>query len=259
MMHRNRILDFSNLTCSDGNYVLGVDASRLCDVVRATAVGTLLAIVGVVIAIAAALLYRYSLELRVLLYARGWLRCLLPADKLDDNKRYDIFISFSHKDEDFVRDELLEKLEPEFKVCVHYRDWVVGDMIPTQIATSVEQSRRTVIVLSRNFLASLWAMNEFRAAHALAVKEKRVRVIVIVMEDCLKLEKEHEELKAYLSTNTYIKWKDPMFWERLRYALPQKRGKSHGVGDGEKIKAGGLNVQLNSKGELINAAFKESV
>ena len=38
-------------------------------------------------------------------------------------------------------------------------------MIPDQIIQSVEQSRRTLIVLSKAYVDSMWTKLEFRAAH----------------------------------------------------------------------------------------------
>ena len=38
-------------------------------------------------------------------------------------------------------------------------------MIPDQIIQSVEQSRRTLIVLSKAYVDSMWTQLEFRAAH----------------------------------------------------------------------------------------------
>ena len=51
------------------------------------------------------------------------------------------------------------------RCCVHTRDFKVGDPIPDQILASVEQSRRTVIVLSKEYTQATWTSMEFTAAH----------------------------------------------------------------------------------------------
>ena len=42
------------------------------------------------------------------------------------------------------------------RCCIHTRDWSVGEMIPDQIVASVHQSRRTLIVLSPEYVACSW-------------------------------------------------------------------------------------------------------
>ncbi|KAJ0169372.1 hypothetical protein K1T71_014959 [Dendrolimus kikuchii] len=163
----------------------------------------------------------------VKVYISKYFPYLMPEEKYDASKKFDVFISYAHQDEDFVRDMLLPKLEGppiNVKTCIHSRDWIVGEMIPYNIAKSVEESRRTVIVLSENFLKSIWGLLEFRTAHVQATKEGRTRVVVILLEDVMNKEDLNKEIKAYLRTNTYIKWGEPWFWEKLAYALP-KRGK----------------------------------
>ena len=53
-------------------------------------------------------------------------------------------------------------------------------MIPDQIIHSVESSRRTIIVLSKPYIQSMWTKLEFRAAHTQALQDKTQRVIIIV-------------------------------------------------------------------------------
>lgn len=172
-----------------------------------------LAIFGMLLCLLLAL---YKTEIKI------WISIhLLPVPLLEQNKKYDSFVSFSHKDEEFVIKQLVPELEKgsaPFKLCLHYRDWVVGDWIPSQIARSVDESRNTIIVLSPNFLESVWGLIEFRTAHMSALKDRQNRIIIIIYGE-MSTKDLDPELKSYLSMNTYIKWGDYLFWERLKYAL----------------------------------------
>ena len=90
-------------------------------------------------------------------------------------------------------------------------------MIPDQIIHSVESSRRTIIVLSKPYIQSMWTKLEFRAAHTQALQDKTERVIVIVKGELPKTEEMEEDLQKYISLNTYLEADDPWFWQKLRY------------------------------------------
>ncbi|XP_044745325.1 toll-like receptor 6 [Coccinella septempunctata] len=167
--------------------------------------------------------YKYQQEIKVWLYAKNLCVGFLEEEDLDKHKKFDVFLSFSHKDADFVENHLVPLMEDNpfnYKLCLHYRDWTPGSFITENIANSVASSKRTLIVLSPNFVESIWGKMEFRMAHLEAMKEKRNRVILLMKGD-VNTDELDEELKLYVSTNTYIKWGDPWFWKKLRYALPR--------------------------------------
>ncbi|KAL1488359.1 hypothetical protein ABEB36_014836 [Hypothenemus hampei] len=171
------------------------------------------------------LYYRYQTEIKIYLYARNMCLWFVTEDELDKDKIYDVFVSYANKDEHFVVEHLLPELENSansFKVCIHIRDWFPGEFIADQVIRSVRDSKRTLVVLSNHFLESVWGKMEFRTAHTQAISEKRARVIVVIFGE-LDENKLDDELKRYLTTNTYVKWGDKYFWEKLKFALPHNR------------------------------------
>ncbi|XP_055588252.1 protein toll-like [Uranotaenia lowii] len=223
--NQQRIGDINQLTCEGGTSFTSVTISDLCNRDLTVILGwsISLTILFILIAILTIFYYRYNMEIKVWLFKNGLFLWLVTEEELDKDKLYDAFISYSHKDEDFITEQLVPTLEKEpmnFKTCLHIRDWTAGEMISTQIIKSVEESRRTIVVLSSNFLESEWGKMEFRTAHINSMKEKRVRVIVIIYDEIGDIESLEPELKAYLKMNTYVKWGDPWFWDKLRYAMP---------------------------------------
>ena len=79
-------------------------------------------------------------------------------------QKYDAFISYHHEDSLWVRHELLPRLEnghSQFRVCVHERDFIVGETVADNIVSAINASRRMILLLSNAFLHSHWCHMEF--------------------------------------------------------------------------------------------------
>ncbi|XP_050329921.1 protein toll-like [Bactrocera neohumeralis] len=228
-VHHKRISDLDELTCADARYakILELAFNDICPTdMSLLFVSISLLVAALTLAVVSALYFRYQLEFKVWLYAHNACLWCVTEHELDKDKPFDAFISYSHKDEHFVVHELLPGLEQgdlPFRVCTHERNWLAGAYIPEQIIESVEQSRRTIIVLSQHFIESPWARMEFRTAHQSALNERRTRIIIIMYGEVTHMDALDTELQAYLKMNTYLKWNDPWFWRKLRYAMPFKR------------------------------------
>ncbi|OCT66617.1 hypothetical protein XELAEV_18042871mg [Xenopus laevis] len=142
---------------------------------------------------------------------------------------YHAFISYSHSDADWVRGELLYRLEscsPPYRVCIHERDFLPGRWIIDNIIENIENSRKTIFVLSHNFVNSEWCNYELYFAHQRAIGHSFEDVILVVkekvtMED---LPKRFQKLRKMLRTKTYLEWpsepsKQHFFWIQLKSIL----------------------------------------
>ncbi|OWF47576.1 toll-like receptor Tollo [Mizuhopecten yessoensis] len=174
----------------------------------------------VVVVVVLGLVFWHKNIIQVLCFAK--FGCRMSHEKSDVNQIYDAFISYSHKDEDFVIRELVPRLEDvdhRFKLCVHYRDFPIGASISETIVRSVECSRRTILIMSDNFLKSEWCQYEFQTAHSHVLQDRTNRLIIILLSD-VNVNEMSSDLKLYLQTRTYVKYSDPWFWEKLYYAMP---------------------------------------
>ncbi|GIY57032.1 protein toll [Caerostris darwini] len=167
---------------------------------------------------------RYHMDVKVWLYSHGvtWVK----EKDIDRDKEFDAFISFSHKDQDLVIQELVEVIEekdPDIRLCLHYKHFLPGEFIQRNIMRAVECSKRTVLVLSRNFLESEWCLLEFNAAHVQALKDHVPRIIIIKLPDQPKDDELPKEIQLYLNNTTYLIWGEKHFWSKLLYMLPRSQ------------------------------------
>jgi len=75
--------------------------------------------------------------------------------------KYDVFISYSRKDEDWAVNILLPALENAgLKVCIDFRDFEAGKPTILAMQDAAKESHHVVLVLTRNWLAGEWTLFE---------------------------------------------------------------------------------------------------
>ncbi|XP_013412983.1 protein toll [Lingula anatina] len=242
----NIIRDLDDITCVSGELgTLGKSIKNVpdnnfgCPIEKADIAAIVGGLVGsfVVIIACMLLLYKCNLKVRIWLYYKFRFRFFSKSDKQDSDKIYDAFISYSSLDEKYVVQTLVPGLEnqtPPFKVCVHYKHFIPGASIAESIVEAVENSKRTIMLLSQNFIHSEWCTYEFKTAHHQVLKDRSNHLIVVVLGDIPS--DLDSDLKLYLSTNTYLRADDSWFWEKLLYAMPKlENGRErHGHGHNQE-------------------------
>jgi len=103
----------------------------------------------------------------------------------ETNFKYDVFISYSHKDEEWVRNVLLPTLEKQaLKVCIDYRDFIAGKPAIINMADASETSRHTLLVLTPRWVESEWTLYEGILSRTDDPVGLQRRTIPLLLEKC---------------------------------------------------------------------------
>ncbi|XP_058799434.1 toll-like receptor 6 [Phymastichus coffea] len=234
--HKEKISDWRRVTCSLGMPLLAqvngsiVNCAALSSVtssVRDRSLETYLplllataALLCVILALLCAAL-RHRRALRAWAASRCGLRaCYKTAAFEDREKPFDAYISYSAVDESFVSRVLVPGLETNYRLCLHYRDLGAGSNVADAVAEAADSSRRTILVLSRNFLHGEWSRFEFKAALREALKGRGRSVILLLVGGVCPRDLD-SDLRKRLSSHTLLVWGDKLFWQKLRFAMPE--------------------------------------
>ncbi|XP_063074201.1 toll-like receptor 1 [Engraulis encrasicolus] len=161
-----------------------------------------------------------------------WIRVKRRARKGEDRLlrnsfRYHAFISYSQHDSAWVDTQLVPTLEGAgLSLCIHERDFVPGQWIVDNIINCVEDSYKTIFVLSQNFVQSDWCNYELFFAQHRAISVDQDSVVFILLEPIPpdSLPRRFLKLRTLLRKQTYLEWpkndcKKHLFWKSLRSML----------------------------------------
>jgi hypothetical protein len=140
--------------------------------------------------------------------------------------RYDAFVSYAEEDKPFV-EKLVSQLEAEgdLSLCIHDRDFVPGISIAENIFTSVNRSRKTIVVLSPNFVESEWCKYEIHIAKMEEIYSRDDEaVLFFILYEAVAAKEIPLCIMDLIQQKSYIKFPhddygDCVFWNRIRQTL----------------------------------------
>jgi Leucine-rich repeat (LRR) protein len=151
---------------------------------------------------------------------------------------YDVFVSYSESNRDWVLDEFISNVEKResINVCLHERDFQVGYGILENIVSCMDRSRCLLLLVSENFLLSQWCQFEMNLAQHRLLETRRDKLILVLLED-IPERKQPKTLKYLMKTKTYIKWpaggstdEKQLFWKRLKKSIVSSKWETESYG-----------------------------
>ena len=139
---------------------------------------------------------------------------------------FDAFVSYNHHDQRWVIERLLPALEYRggLKLCLHDRNWIAGQAIAENILESIENSNKTILVISNRFAQSEWCQLELHMAQHKVLTSRRDVLVLVVLEEP-EPQYTTKTLRHLMTTQTYMAWdpddpkKQRLFWQGLIRAI----------------------------------------
>ena len=98
---------------------------------------------------------------------------------------FDVFVSYSSKDKKWVRTELLKVIEDAgLKAFIDFRDFTPGAPSIKEMERGVVSSRRTLVILTPDYLVSAWAEIENIMVQTLDPANRDLRLIPLLKSAC---------------------------------------------------------------------------
>lgn len=184
-----------------------------------------------VVILVCGLIYRYRWKLRYLFFMAKSRYKRTPTGFQDEEiYDYDAFISYEDDDQYFVHNALLTNIERDgqFKVCVHKRDFIAGNEIAANITEAIHRSRKTVCIITPNFLNSYWCMFEFNMARMESIYSRNSEnILYLIFLEQIPTKRLPLVLLELVQSQSYMEFPNDeygnaVFWNNLKKVLSNR-------------------------------------
>ena len=161
---------------------------------------------------------------------RNFIKMKQVAETLTRNKQYDAFVSYCYQGQDLEFSEKIipQELEDEhgFTLCIHRRDFKAGWDIKWNIMNAIRNSNSAIIIMSQDYINSLWCVEEFEDCYMENTKDPEFKLFVILMQPVDTLNITNEYMKSFFAKKTYLERDDPKLFKKIaEYLFQMKHAK----------------------------------
>ncbi|XP_016098321.1 toll-like receptor 5 [Sinocyclocheilus grahami] len=132
-----------------------------------------------------------------------------------DRFLYDVYLCFSSSDIKWVERALLKRLDSQFseqntlRCCFEERDFIPGEDHLTNMRNAIQNSQKTLCVVSEHFLKDGWCLETFNLAQCRMLVELKDILVVLVAGNIPQYRLlKYEQLRSYIETRRYLMWPD---------------------------------------------------
>ncbi len=174
-----------------------------------------------------AVVFAYKKSIKIWFLTRPWLRRFFKsrAEAETENFVHDVFLLHAEEDFDFALNTLASKLETDGFKCQFKARFVEGCNMSEQVSKAIEESRKTILLLSKNFVKAETYESDF-----LATQARKWRLIVVCLGDLpSKREMGQVMFNYYVRPKNFIKVdgkNEDASFRRIYYEITQYQSNS---------------------------------
>ncbi|XP_035178171.1 toll-like receptor 5 isoform X2 [Oxyura jamaicensis] len=127
--------------------------------------------------------------------------------------KYDAYLCYSKNDFEWVQNSLLKHLDSQyfdknrFTLCFEERDFLPGEEHINNIRDAIWNSRKTICIVTRQFLKDGWCVEAFNFAQSRYFSDLKDVLIMVVVGSLSQYQlMKHKPIRIYLQRSQYLRW-----------------------------------------------------
>ncbi|NXM39430.1 TLR5 protein, partial [Gymnorhina tibicen] len=127
--------------------------------------------------------------------------------------KYDAYLCYSKNDFEWVQNSLLKHLDSQyfdknrFTLCFEERDFLPGEEHINNIRDAIWNSRKTICIVTRQFLKDGWCVEAFNFARSRYFCDLKDVLIMVVVGSLSQYQlMKHKPIRNFLQSSRYLRW-----------------------------------------------------